>query len=421
MGPVQRQTLRWSSVLTRHLQRRWPQRASQATAVPVITPPLISVAHNRGFASNDAVISIISDRAAAGMPTGPGLIAVCRGVFQEQRLLMQRRDLTGRPASATHAHHNVTSTPPGTMREDPAVTIQPPPTTITEELEPDHNAVPGPLSIVHVRTSAQSAAESGAADPAVTQGMLSKSDRIFCIILAGCCLLRGILVIWCVWVICSLLAQWRRNAQQNQRPHAAQQNQTPQHAQQGQQLTSPGQQARQAGISQPPGGSQQARRRLAVGPVMQPEQQQAEPALSAITEQWGPEQRNDYMQQQAAIWDDIQRSRTTAHLRTQTSATSGLPQSASGSNANPGAAIAADDNTSSKVLAHCTQNPGTIRGSVAAADICSVCMDAQKHWACIPCGHLAMCKHCSVRVKRLTGRCPICSQRIKQVMQVYRT
>jgi len=151
--------------------------------------------------------------------------------------------------------------------------------------------------------------------------------------------------------------------------------------------------------------------------VMQPEQQQA--ALSAITEQWGPEQRNDYMQQQAAIWDDIQRSRTVANVPSQPSASVGLPQNASGSNATPGAAIAADDNGSSKASVHHTQSSGS--GSVAAADVCSACMDAQKDWVCIPCGHLAMCKDCSVRVGRLTGRCPICSQRIKQVMQVYRT
>ncbi len=152
---------------------------------------------------------------------------------------------------------------------------------------------------------------------------------------------------------------------------------------------------------------------------MQPEQQHAESALSSITEQWSPEQCDDYMQQQAAIWDDIHQSRTMANVPSQPSAAVGLPQAASGSNANPGAAIAADDNDSIKALVHPTQNTG--RGSVAAADVCSVCMDAQNDWACIPCGHLAMCKDCSARVKRLTGRCPICSQRIKQVMQVYKS
>jgi len=256
----------------------------------------------------------------------------------------------------------------------------------------------------------------------VTPSLLSK---IFCVILVGCYLsdlFRWFLVICYVLVNCSLLAllaQWCCNAHRNQMPHPAQQNQRSQHAQQGQQAqqhTSPAQHARQASISQQAGGSQQARQRQAVEPVMQ---QQAEPALSAIMHQWGPEQRNDYIQQQAAIWNDIQRSRTVANVRTQPSATVGLPQTASGSNATPGAAIAADDNGSSKASVHHTQKPG--RGSVAAGDVCSVCMDAQKDWACIPCGHLAMCKDCSTRVKRLTGRCPICSQRIKQVMQVYRT
>ncbi len=148
---------------------------------------------------------------------------------------------------------------------------------------------------------------------------------------------------------------------------------------------------------------------------------QPEPDLSITMDQWGPEQRDDYMQQQAAIWDDIQRSRTRANVRTQPSATGGLPQTSSGSLVTPAAAIAADNASSSKASVQHTQNPGTIKGSVADAGVCSVCRDAQKDWACIPCGHLAMCKDCSARVKRLTGQCPICSQRIKQVMQVYRT
>ena len=152
---------------------------------------------------------------------------------------------------------------------------------------------------------------------------------------------------------------------------------------------------------------------------MQSAQQQSEPALSASMRQQGPEQRVDYMQQQAAISDASQRSRAATTVTTEPSATAGLSQTAAGSNATPGAAIADDDNGSSKASVRHTQNSS--RGSVAAGDVCSVCMDAQKDWACIPCGHLAMCKDCSARVKRLTGRCPICSQRIKQVMQVYRT
>ena len=267
----------------------------------------------------------------------------------------------------------------------------------------------------------QHAAESGDSNQAVTPGLLS---RIFCVILVGCYLsdlVRWFLVICCVlanYTLLVLLAQCCCNALQIQMPHPARQNQRSQHAQQGQQAqqhTSPAQHARQALISQQAGGSQQARQRH----VMQSEQQQAEPALSASMRQQGPEQRVDYMQQQAAIWNDSQRSRAATTVTTQPSATVGLPQTASGSNATHGAAIAADDNGSSKASVRHTQNSS--RGSVAAGDVCSVCMDAQKDWACIPCGHLAMCKDCSARVKRLTGRCPICSQRIKQVMQVYRT
>ena len=151
---MQRRTLNWSSLITRHLRLRRPQSSLQATAVPVITSPPIPVAHNRVSTASDVLNSIIADRAAVGMPTDPGLIAVCERVSQEQSLLMQRPGLTGRPPSAAaHDHQNVTGMPPAAVREDSAVTAQPPPTTITEGLEPDDNAVPCLVSIAHVRTS----------------------------------------------------------------------------------------------------------------------------------------------------------------------------------------------------------------------------------------------------------------------------
>ena len=53
-------------------------------------------------------------------------------------------------------------------------------------------------------------------------------------------------------------------------------------------------------------------------------------------------------------------------------------------------------------------------------DVCVVCMDACKDWVCIPCRHLAMCGLCIERVKRVSGRCPICKQPIKKIMQIYR-
>jgi len=134
-GPVQRPILNWSSLMTCHLRLRRPQSASQATAVPVITPPPVPVAHNRISTASDVMDRIIADRAAAGMPIDPGLIAVCERVSQEQRLRMQRPELTGSPASTTHDHQTVTNRSPAAIREDPAVTEQPPLTTITEELE----------------------------------------------------------------------------------------------------------------------------------------------------------------------------------------------------------------------------------------------------------------------------------------------
>lgn len=63
-------------------------------------------------------------------------------------------------------------------------------------------------------------------------------------------------------------------------------------------------------------------------------------------------------------------------------------------------------------------------GSVAAddrdsqlVDPCVVCMDANKDWLCMPCGHLAMCGACTARVSHQTGHCPICKQYIQQIVQ----
>ena len=54
------------------------------------------------------------------------------------------------------------------------------------------------------------------------------------------------------------------------------------------------------------------------------------------------------------------------------------------------------------------------------ADVCVVCMDADKDWFCLPCRHLAMCETCIIRIIRTTRRCPICQQSITKAVQVYR-
>ena len=55
-----------------------------------------------------------------------------------------------------------------------------------------------------------------------------------------------------------------------------------------------------------------------------------------------------------------------------------------------------------------------------SVDECVICMHVIKEWLCVPCGHLAMCGPCIAKVKRQTGRCPICRRRITQVVRVYR-
>ena len=67
-----------------------------------------------------------------------------------------------------------------------------------------------------------------------------------------------------------------------------------------------------------------------------------------------------------------------------------------------------------------SQASAVVADADGPTDACVICMDAKKDWACVPCGHLAMCGACIATVKRQIGRCPICKQRNKQTMQVYK-
>ena len=69
-----------------------------------------------------------------------------------------------------------------------------------------------------------------------------------------------------------------------------------------------------------------------------------------------------------------------------------------------------------------TSGPGSATAAEhELADLCVICMSANKSWLCVPCGHLAMCGPCSAKVKSQTGRCPICREHIREVIKVFRS
>ena len=125
---------------------------------------------------------------------------------------------------------------------------------------------------------------------------------------------------------------------------------------------------------------------------------------------------HDFIQQQAAILANIRRQRD-----------SSLVSPRPGIDVTDGSAAGTVAAASALPLEMPLGGRNSSTGSLACAekedqyvDACVVCMDGDKNWLCLPCGHLAMCGACSARVKCQTGRCPICQQSIQQVVQVFR-
>jgi hypothetical protein len=51
-----------------------------------------------------------------------------------------------------------------------------------------------------------------------------------------------------------------------------------------------------------------------------------------------------------------------------------------------------------------------------AQDECKVCMDDNACVAFIPCGHVAVCKNCSLALKT----CPICRKEVQSTLAIYK-
>ena len=52
---------------------------------------------------------------------------------------------------------------------------------------------------------------------------------------------------------------------------------------------------------------------------------------------------------------------------------------------------------------------------------CAVCLDRERTYGCMPCGHRALCEHCDApeNLARLNYTCPICRAEILFVSQIY--
>ena len=54
----------------------------------------------------------------------------------------------------------------------------------------------------------------------------------------------------------------------------------------------------------------------------------------------------------------------------------------------------------------------------AGSALCAICLDATVDTAFVPCGHMTACNLCARRVYA-SGRCPICREPIRDVLNTY--
>jgi hypothetical protein len=76
-----------------------------------------------------------------------------------------------------------------------------------------------------------------------------------------------------------------------------------------------------------------------------------------------------------------------------------------------------DENTvNSSATNPAAHHHSSARGEEAEALLlCSICMDAPKTRACVPCGHVCVCEACAAPLKR----CPICRVTCTDIMRIY--
>nr|XP_024363583.1 probable E3 ubiquitin-protein ligase XBOS34 isoform X4 [Physcomitrium patens] len=59
------------------------------------------------------------------------------------------------------------------------------------------------------------------------------------------------------------------------------------------------------------------------------------------------------------------------------------------------------------------------KGKKEKENRCVVCWDASAQGVCIPCGHLAGCMECLLKIKATNWGCPVCRSAIDQIIKVY--
>ena len=65
------------------------------------------------------------------------------------------------------------------------------------------------------------------------------------------------------------------------------------------------------------------------------------------------------------------------------------------------------------------KSPKEEQNAVASGSSCVICLDAPAEGACIPCGHVAGCMSCLNEVKAKKWGCPVCREKIDQVIKIY--
>lgn len=72
-------------------------------------------------------------------------------------------------------------------------------------------------------------------------------------------------------------------------------------------------------------------------------------------------------------------------------------------------------NVREKILHHVTPLPLEVKDE----QLCVICLENEKHYAVIPCGHMCLCASCS-DVVRNRCQCPICMTEVAGVYRIYR-
>ena len=63
----------------------------------------------------------------------------------------------------------------------------------------------------------------------------------------------------------------------------------------------------------------------------------------------------------------------------------------------------------------------TAAAALAEAQECVVCMEQEKSYVLVPCGHAVVCQSCAENIMATTRACPVCRQHVEQVIKLFRS